>query len=135
MIEKVVMKHQVRLYILGAVVGVVSGLVAVGFRWLILVFSILFVWIPQNIGLAGWLVIPILGGLIVAFSSSILYGLLLCFNYYDLIQPFSPPLTLYPAERESLLYTLYNVIVNSGAFFLVAFLSSFVSEQARKGRV
>jgi len=67
MIEKVVIKHQVRLYILGAVVGVISGLVAVGFRWLILVFSVLFVWIPQNIGLVGWLLIPALGGLIVAF--------------------------------------------------------------------
>ena len=75
------------------------------------------------------------GGLIVAFSSSILYGFLLYFNYYDLIQPFSPPLTLYSAQREGLLYTLYNVVVNSGAFFLVAFLSSFVSEQARKGLV
>ncbi len=67
MIERIVIKHQVRLYILGAVIGVISGLVAVGFRWLILAFSILFVWIPQNIGLFGWLVIPVLGGLMVAF--------------------------------------------------------------------
>ena len=74
------------------------------------------------------------GGLIMASSSSILYGLLLGLNYYDLIQPFSPPLTLYATESRGL-YTLFNVIVNSGAFFLVAFLSSFVSEQARKGRV
>ncbi|MFX0055299.1 MAG: chloride channel protein [Promethearchaeota archaeon] len=67
MIEKAIIKHQVRLYILGAIIGVVSGLVAVGFRWLILGFSVLFVWIPQNVGLFGWLVIPVLGGLIVAF--------------------------------------------------------------------
>jgi CIC family chloride channel protein len=67
MIEKAIIKHQVRLYILGAIIGVVSGLVAVGFRWLILGFSVLSVWIPQNIGLVGWLVIPVLGGLIVAF--------------------------------------------------------------------
>ena len=74
------------------------------------------------------------GGLIIALSSSILYSLLLGLNYYDLILHFSPPLTLYPTESRGL-YTLFNVIVNSGAFFLVAFLSSFVSEQARKGRV
>lgn len=74
------------------------------------------------------------GGLIIASSSTILYGLLLDLNYYNLIQPFSPPLTVYPEESRGL-YTLFNVIVNSGAFFLVAFLSSFVSEQARKGRV
>jgi len=74
------------------------------------------------------------GGLIVASSSSILYALLLGLNYYNVIQPFSPPLTLYPAESQGL-YILFNVIANSGAFFLVAFLSSFLSEQARKGRV
>lgn len=74
------------------------------------------------------------GGLIVASSSSILYALLLGLNYYKVIQPFSPPLTLYSAESPGL-YILFNVIVNSGAFFLVAFLSSFLSEQARRGRV
>jgi len=74
------------------------------------------------------------GGLIVASISSILYGLLLGLNYYNVIQPFSPPLTVYSAESQGL-YILFNVIVNSGAFFLVAFLSSFLSEQARKGRV
>ena len=74
------------------------------------------------------------GGLIVASSSSILYGLLLGFNYYNVIQPFSPRPTLYSAESQGL-YILFNLIVNSGAFFLVAFLSSFLSEQARKGRV
>jgi two-component system sensor histidine kinase PilS (NtrC family) len=78
------------------------------------------------------------GGLIVAASSSILYGILFYLYYYNVIQPFSPPLgpplTLYSAESQGL-YTLFNIIANSGAFFLVAFLSSFLSEQARKGRV
>jgi two-component system sensor histidine kinase PilS (NtrC family) len=74
------------------------------------------------------------GGLIVASSSSILYGLLLGFYHYHVIQPFSPPLALYSAESQGL-YILFNVIVNSGAFFLVAILSSFLSEQARKGHV
>ncbi len=74
------------------------------------------------------------GGLIVASSSSILYGLLLGLYHYRVIQPFSPPLALYSAESQGL-YILFNVIVNSGAFFLVALLSSFLSEQARKGHV
>jgi two-component system sensor histidine kinase PilS (NtrC family) len=74
------------------------------------------------------------GGLIVAASSSILYGLLLCLCHYNVIQPFSALLTLYSAESQGL-YILFNVIANSGAFFLVALLSSFLSEQARKGRV
>ena len=67
MIEKTVIGHQVRLYILGAAVGIISGLVAVGFRLLILAFSILFVLVPQNIGLLGWFIIPVAGGLVVGF--------------------------------------------------------------------
>ncbi len=74
------------------------------------------------------------GGLIVASSSSILYGLLLAFYYYDIILPFSPSPALYSAKSQGL-YILFNIVVNSGAFFLVALLSTFLSEQARKGRV
>jgi CIC family chloride channel protein len=61
------MKQQVRVYSLGAVVGLVSGLVAVGFRWLIFGTSTLFVLVPQLIGIWGWFVIPALGGLLVGF--------------------------------------------------------------------
>jgi len=59
------MRQQIRIYSLGAVVGVVSGLVAVGFRWLIFGTSTLFVLVPQLIGIWGWFVIPALGGLLV----------------------------------------------------------------------
>ncbi len=74
------------------------------------------------------------GGLIVATSSSILYGLLLHLHYYDLIQPFGSRLTRYPVEGQGL-NILYDIVVSVALFFLVAFLSSFLSEQARKSRV
>lgn len=74
------------------------------------------------------------GGLIVATSSSILYGLLLDLHYYDVIQPFGSRLTHYPVEGQGL-NILYDIVVSIALFFLVAFLSSFLSEQARKSRV
>ncbi len=74
------------------------------------------------------------GGMIVASSSSILYGLLLDLHYFDVIEPFGSHLALYPAEDERV-YLFYMIVVNVAAFYLVAFLSSFLSEQARKSRV
>lgn len=59
--------RQIKIYSLGALIGVVSGLTAVLFRYLILTFSSIFIMIPAILGTFGWLVIPILGGLIVAF--------------------------------------------------------------------
>jgi len=61
------MKQEVRIYSLGAIIGIVSGFVAVGFRWLIIGISTIFVFIPQNWGPIGWVIIPVLGGLMVAF--------------------------------------------------------------------
>ncbi len=74
------------------------------------------------------------GGMIVASSSSILYGLLLDLHYFDVIEPFGSRLALYPAEDKRV-YIFYMIVVNVAAFYLVAFLSSFLSEQARKSRV
>ena len=74
------------------------------------------------------------GGMIVASSSSILYGLLLDLHYFDVIEPFGSRLALYPAEDKRF-YIFYMIVVNVAAFYLVAFLSSFLSEQARKSRV
>ncbi|MFW9798798.1 MAG: chloride channel protein [Candidatus Thorarchaeota archaeon] len=67
MLESGIMRKQVRIYGLGAVVGVVSGLVAVGFRWLILGTSSLSVVVPQLLGVWGWLIVPAVGGLVVGF--------------------------------------------------------------------
>lgn len=73
------------------------------------------------------------GGMIIASSSSILYGLLLDFHYYGIIHPFSGGMG-YPAGYQSV-NIIYMTVVNIGAFYLVAFLSSYPSEQARKSRV
>ncbi|KXH69918.1 MAG: hypothetical protein AM326_04810 [Candidatus Thorarchaeota archaeon SMTZ-45] len=65
--ESTIMKQQIRLYTLGAIVGVISGLVAVGFRLLIFGTSYLFVSIPNYLGDWGWLVAPAIGGIFVGF--------------------------------------------------------------------
>ena len=67
MIQENAMKRQVLLYALGAFIGVVSGITAVLFRLLILSISQVFTIIPQVLGVAGWIIVPVLGGLIVAF--------------------------------------------------------------------
>ncbi|UCF57237.1 MAG: PAS domain-containing protein, partial [Deltaproteobacteria bacterium] len=74
------------------------------------------------------------GGMVVASSSSILYGLLLDLHYYNVIHPFGSRLALYSAEYQRF-YIFFMIVVNIAAFYLVAFLSSFPSEQARKSRV
>ncbi|MBN2061846.1 MAG: PAS domain S-box protein [Deltaproteobacteria bacterium] len=73
------------------------------------------------------------GGMIIASGSSILYGLLLDLHYYSIIHPFGSSL-VYPAEYQRF-NIFYIIIVNIAAFYLVAFLSSYPSEQARKSRV
>jgi CIC family chloride channel protein len=61
------MKRQVKIYSMGALVGIVSGLTAVLFRFLIFGISSIFIIIPNLLGPAGWVIIPALGGLVVAF--------------------------------------------------------------------
>jgi len=73
------------------------------------------------------------GGMIIASSSSILYGLMLDLHYYNVIHPFGSRLS-YSLEYQSF-YIFYMIVVNIAAFYLVAFLSSYPSEQARKSRV
>ncbi len=73
------------------------------------------------------------GGLLIASSSSLLYSLLLLFQSYEIIQPIGRPLS-FPAVYRST-YVTYMVLVNVAAFYLVAFLSSYLSEQARRSGV
>ena len=73
------------------------------------------------------------GGMIIASSSSILYGLLLDLHYYNVIDPFGSRLN-YGLEYQEL-NIIYTIVVNITAFYLVAFLSSYPSEQARKSQV
>ncbi|MBW1720733.1 MAG: PAS domain S-box protein [Deltaproteobacteria bacterium] len=73
------------------------------------------------------------GGLIIATASSLLYGLLLALHYYEIIHPFGSRMVSPPAYLEGEIF--YSILVNSAAFYLVAFLASFLSEQVRKGSV
>jgi two-component system sensor histidine kinase PilS (NtrC family) len=71
--------------------------------------------------------------MITASSCSILYGLLIDLHYYRVIEPLGSRLAS-PADYQSS-YIFYMILVNIVAFYLVAFLSSYPSEQARKSRV
>ena len=73
------------------------------------------------------------GGLLIASASSLLYSLLLLFQSYEIIQPIGRPLA-FPAVYRST-YLTYMILVNVAAFYLVAFLSSYLSEQARRSGV
>ncbi|MFW9806810.1 MAG: chloride channel protein [Candidatus Thorarchaeota archaeon] len=67
MSNREIMRRQVILYASGALIGVVSGLAAIIFRFLIFNFSLLFLIIPEILGVWGWVIIPVIGGFIVAF--------------------------------------------------------------------
>jgi two-component system sensor histidine kinase PilS (NtrC family) len=73
------------------------------------------------------------GGMIIATSSSLLYGLLLDLHYYNVINPIGERINYYGASQG--FNITYLTIVNIGAFYLVAFLSSYPSERARKSEV
>ncbi|MFH1489065.1 MAG: ATP-binding protein [Pseudomonadota bacterium] len=93
------------------------------------IFSFLYILTIIN----GSIILYRRGGMVMASSSSILYGLLLDLHYYNIIQPFGSRLN-YPEEYHSF-YIFYIIVVNIAAFYLIAFLSSYPSEQARKSRV
>ncbi len=71
------------------------------------------------------------GGFVIASISGVTYGVYLNLEYYQIISPLfsriSGSYSLYRTDR-----IFYNIIVNIVAFYLVALLSSFLSEQERK---
>lgn len=83
--------------------------------------------------ITGSLILYRKGGMIIASSCSILYGLMLDLHYYNIIHPFSSRLS-YASEFQSF-QIVYMIVVNITAFYVVAYLSSFISEQARKNLV
>ena len=93
------------------------------------IFSFLYILTIIN----GSIILYRKGGMIAASSSSILYGLLIDLHYYRVIEPLGSRLT-YPTDYQTS-YIFYLILVNIAAFYLVAFLSSYPSEQARKSRV
>ena len=59
--------------------------------------------------------------------------MLLLLQFYEIIQPIGRPIAFPAAYKSS--YLLYMILVNVTAFYLVAFLSSYLSEQARRSGV
>lgn len=73
------------------------------------------------------------GGIVVAASSSFLYSLLLVLHHTGTIHPFGSLLSEVSDQGGRGIY--YTIAVNVSAFFLVAFLSSFLAEQVRKSQL
>lgn len=70
------------------------------------------------------------GGLLVASASSILYGTLLDLEYYQVILPLGSRLSFSVGYQSS--YVFYLLTMNLLAFYLVAVLSAYLSEQVRR---
>jgi len=70
------------------------------------------------------------GGLLVASASSILYGTLLDLQFYQVILPLGSHLRLAAGYKSS--YVFYLIAMNMVAFYLVAILSAYLSEQVRQ---
>jgi two-component system, NtrC family, sensor histidine kinase PilS len=92
------------------------------------IFSFLYI---LNI-ISGGTLLYLRGGITVASFSSILYGSLLVLSYFGFISPMNYK-GLY-TQRHLINEIIYRVLVNTTAFYLVAFLSSFLSEQIRRGK-
>jgi two-component system, NtrC family, sensor histidine kinase PilS len=73
------------------------------------------------------------GSLLTATGASFCYSLLLSFEHFGIIHPLQISAFIARGYAEDPL--VYPAIVNITAFYLVALLSSFVSEQARKSRL
>jgi two-component system sensor histidine kinase PilS (NtrC family) len=82
--------------------------------------------------IAGAILLYRRGGLIIASFSSILYGAFLDLSYYGLINPLGYPHPYLNEYQVSEIF--YMILVNVAAFYLVAILSSFLSEQIRRSR-
>jgi two-component system sensor histidine kinase PilS (NtrC family) len=70
------------------------------------------------------------GGLLVASASSMLYGTLLDLEFYQVILPLGSRFALPVGYKSS--YVFYLMAVNIIAFYLVAILSAYLSEQVRR---
>ncbi len=83
--------------------------------------------------ISGSIILYRRGGMIIASASSILYGLLLDLHYYGVIHPLGSQAS-HPEKYQGA-YLFFIILTNMVGFYLSAFLSSFLSEQAKKSRV
>jgi len=82
--------------------------------------------------ISGGIILYRYGGMIIASFSSILYGAFLDLSYYGLITPLG--YRFFYAQKYQSSEIFYMILVNATAFYLVAFLSGFLSEQIQKSR-
>ncbi len=74
------------------------------------------------------------GSFIIASASCISYGIILDLQYYGAIRYILPPELTYTSPAPSGNY-LYTLLVTSVAFYLVAYLSSHLTEELKKSKV
>jgi two-component system sensor histidine kinase PilS (NtrC family) len=80
--------------------------------------------------ISGGIILYRRGGVMVASFSTILYGALLDLSYYGLISPMGADSSYGFTYQSGDIF--YRILVNGAAFYLMGFLSSFLSEQTRK---
>jgi two-component system sensor histidine kinase PilS (NtrC family) len=80
--------------------------------------------------ISGGIILYRRGGVMVASFSTILYGALLDLSYYGLISPMGSDFSYGFGYQSGDIF--YRILVNGAAFYLMGFLSSFLSEQTRK---
>lgn len=73
------------------------------------------------------------GSLIVASASGILYGALLDLHFYGILHPAGGRIG--PLGETEAPFILYKILVTTAAFYLVAYLSGYLSETLRQSRV
>ena len=81
---------------------------------------------------AGFM-LKVRGAVVIASLSAILYGALLDLHYYRYIQPFMTRIS-FGAFYEAA-DILNTILINMIAFYMVAFLSGFLSRQAEESRI
>lgn len=82
--------------------------------------------------ISGGIILYRRGGMVMASFSIVLYGTFLDLSYYELIKPIGYRFPYIQEYQSSEIF--YMILVNVAAFYLVAFLSSFLSEQIRRSR-
>lgn len=70
------------------------------------------------------------GAFIAASLSTILYGILVDLQFYRILPLYGSDRLLFLTTNSSAMY--YNIFLNSCAFYLIAFLSSYLSESLRR---
>ena len=78
------------------------------------------------------LLLPKKGSMLIAALSSIQYGMMVELEFYGILKPFIPVRSL--VLSDDLTLVTYKIVITMIACFAVAWLSSFLAEQARSSR-